>query len=76
MDCWPNSEPGAAVAAVEVDAGAAEEACPKRLVPVLAGFVCPNKDGPVEEGCVWKSEGEAGAVAVDCANGLTPVLAG
>lgn len=76
VDCWPKSEPGAVVAAAGVDAGAAEEACPKRLVPVLAGFVCPNKDEPVEAGCVWKSEGEAGVVAVDCANGFAPVLAG
>lgn len=77
MDCWPKSEVGAVVTAAEVDAGAAEEACPKRLAPpVLAGFVCPNKDEPVEAGCVWKSEVEAGAVVVDCANGLEAVLAG
>lgn len=75
VDCWPKIEPGA-VAVAEVDIGGAEVACPKRLVTVVAGFVCPNKDEPVEAGCVWKSEVEAGAVAVDCANGLAPVLAG
>lgn len=52
-------------AGCEVDAGAAEVDCPKRLEAlVLAEVDCPNKLEPVDAGLDWKTDPAVGAVVV------------
>lgn len=55
------------VAGVADEVGA-EESCPKKLKPVLVGFVWPKSDEAVEPVCDCWNEDEGGAVAVDCPN--------